>query len=336
MGFAALPLTVGSHSPQATRVLPAIRRVRRQGAVLGAGPDPGLPHLKSIDLTDDCVMGCAFCYARASLNVPRDGPVHLFTDSAEALENELRSRSRRPKAVYLSPGTDPFPPLVEVQIQAARVVEVLVAHGVDAWLMTRGYIRPTPLRSLAACRDRVRVTIPLTTMDRSLQRMLEPWSAPPRLRLRQIDHLRRLGIKVQVSLEPLVPGLTDSRTNLTGVLEALARIGVRHIQAGYMFLRPGMQESLLRALEPYGCAGTVLEAFQGGPVLQTGTSRFARHLPKRLRQRGYAAIMALAADLGMTISVNGATNPDFRPSSPLERAGTSWQQPLLPAFVRSA
>jgi len=208
-----------------------------------------------------------------------------------------------------------------------------MAHGVDAWLMTSGYIRPAALQTLAACRDRVRVTIPLTTMDRRLQRMLEPWTAPPRLRLRQIEHLRRLGIRVQVSLEPLLPGLTDTKTNLSGVLEALAGIGVRHVQTGYMFLRPGIQDSLVQALEPYGCTELVLDAFTGGPVLQAGTSRPARFLPKRLRQRGYAALMAQAAELGMTVSVNGATNPDFRPSSPFERTGTSWQQPLLPAFA---
>ncbi len=223
-----------------------------------------------------------------------------------------------------------------MQAEASRVIQVLMDHGVDTWLMTRGYIRPAALRTLAKCRDRLRVTIPLTTMDRSLQRMLEPWSAPPRLRLRQIDRLHRLGIKVQVSLEPLVPGLTDTKTNLAGVLEALAAVGVQHVQASYMFLRPGMQESLRQKLEPYGRSEVVLDAFAGGPLLQAGTVRTARYLPKKLRQRGYAALMAQAAELGMTISVNGAANPDFRPSSPAERASTCWQQPLLPAFAGNA
>ena len=44
--------------------------------------------------------------------------------------------------------------------------------------------------------------------------MLEPLTASPRLRLRQIRRLRDLGIPVQVALEPLVPGLTDTRDNL--------------------------------------------------------------------------------------------------------------------------
>src|SRR5205085_5203841 len=135
--------------------------------------------------------------------------------------------------VYLCPSTDPFPPLAEVQAETARVVAVLGEHGVQAWLKTRGWIRPAALEVLAAHRERVKVTVGLTTLDRTMQRVLEPLAAPPRLRLRQIKQLHSLGISVQVALEPLVPGLTDTRANLTAVLDALALAGVHQVTTGY-------------------------------------------------------------------------------------------------------
>ncbi len=328
MGFAALHLSVTSPSQC---ILPRVEFVNRQGSALRPGPNPDLLHLKSLDLTEGCAYGCAFCLAGGRPSNHDDGVVRLFRDTADSVARELRSK--RPKAVYMSPSSDPFPPFAEIQREAGRVVEVLVAHGVDVWLMTRGYIRPSARRILAANRDRIRITIPITTLERRLQRMLEPWTAPPSLRLRQIEQLRRLGIRVQVSLEPLVPGLTDTKANILSVLEALARIGIKQVQTGYLVLRPGMQDSLIEALEPHGCAEPVLDAFTGGPVIPTGTSRPVRYLPKRLRQRGYAAVMALAAELGITIRVNGDTNRDFYPASRLQ---TSWRQPLLPAFARSA
>jgi len=58
--------------------------------------------------------------------------------------------------------------LLEVQSEACRTVEVLASHGIDALLMTRGYIRPSALQVLARHRERLRITIPLTTMDRGL------------------------------------------------------------------------------------------------------------------------------------------------------------------------
>jgi DNA repair photolyase len=227
------------------------------------------------------------------------------------LGEELARRRPAPRAVYISPSSDPFPPLAEVQAETAAVVEVLAEHGVQSWLMTRGYIRPTVLRRLAVHREKVRITVGLTTLDRHLRRVLEPLAAPATLRLRQIAQLRQLGFRVQVALEPLVPGLTDTRANLTTLLQALAGAGVRQVTVGYLFLRPGIQENLRRALELYGWSELVLGCYAKGPVLAQDSIRAARYLPRTDRQRGYAALMALAAGQGITVTINGLTNPDF-------------------------
>jgi DNA repair photolyase len=291
--------------------LPRVEIISRKGPVLHASPLGEQGEVLGLNLTRGCVHRCAFCSARAYPTYPGDGVVYLFADTAQRLEAELSRRSHRPRAVHVCPATDPFPPLPEIQAEATRVVEVLAAQGVEAWLMTRGSIRPAALGVLAACRERVRVTVGLTTLDRALQRSLEPLAAPPRLRLRQIARLRDLGIAVQVALDPLVPGLTDTRANMAPLFEALAALGIRQVTASYMFLRPGIRDNLVSALEPLGWADPVLEEFEGGPVLAAGTIAPARYLPKIRRQRGYAALMALAAGYGLAVRVCGTTNPDF-------------------------
>jgi hypothetical protein len=139
-----------------------------------------------------------------------------------------------------------------------------------------------------------------------------------------------MGIAVQVALEPLVPGLTDTRDNLATLLEGLARAGVRRVTAGYMFLRQRIRQNLEAALAPHGWDRPVLDAFVNGPVLETGLVASARYLPKARRQRGYATLMALAADLGMTVSVSSLTNPDFRLAGPA--ANDIPRQRPLPSF----
>jgi DNA repair photolyase len=332
----SLPVVPDSHlRPSPGRRLPRVERVVRKGPVLHPSPTADQDDVLSLNLTRGCVQRCAFCSVRGHATYAGDDVVGLYEDTAVRLDSELSARRRLPRAVYVCPSTDPFPPHVEIQDEAARVVEVLAAHGVETWLMTRGFIRPAALRTLAANREKVRVTVGLTTLDRSLQRVLEPLAASPSLRLRQIARLRGLGIPVQVSLEPLVPGLTDTRINLTGLLQALAVAGVRHVSAGYLFLRDGIRDNLLRALEPLGCGEMVVAAFEGGPVLSSGQIQPARYLPKSRRQRSYAALMALAAEHGLTVSVNGATNPDFR--SPRATPGDNQpRQRLLPLFASLA
>jgi DNA repair photolyase len=310
-------------------------KTSRQGSALHPGPFADQEDVLSLNLAVGCAHRCGFCSARAYPNYPGDDVVYLYADTAERVDKELSGRHKAPRAVYVSPSTDPFPPLAEVQEETARVVSLLADHGVEAWLMTRGYIRPAALAVLAAHRERVKVTVGLTTLDRTLQRALEPLAAPPRLRLRQVRRLRELGIPVQVALEPLVPGLTDTRDNLAGVLKALAAIGVRQVSAGYLFLRSRIQDNLARALKPYGRDELVLGAFAGGPVLEAGLVAAARYLPKARRQRGYAALMALGAERGITVRVSSLTNPDFR-ALPSSATPAPPRQRLLPHFEEGA
>jgi len=293
----------------------SLRRVTRtswKGPLLHPGPIAGNGAVLSLNLAQGCAHRCAFCSARAYPSYPGDDRVILGTDTAEQLQAELSQRPGKPRAVYLSPSTDPFMPLAEVQAETLRVVEVLAEQGIEAWLMTRGFIRPAALEVLAKHRQHVKVTVGLTTVDRGVQRILEPLGAPPRLRLRQIALLRERGISVQVESAPLVPGLTDTRDNLTALLESLARVGVRHVTAGYLFLRSVIRDHLARVLADHGWNEMVLDEFKGGPVLSLPGIAPARYLPRARRQRGYAAFKALAAAVGISVSICSLTNPDFR------------------------
>lgn len=336
----ALPLPTATETSSAWRnrgrvallldrnALPRVERIERKSAALHDGP---LAEAAVLNLAMGCAHRCAFCPARAFPSYPGDGVVHLYTDTAERLAEELATRRKRPRAVYISPATDPFPPLLEVQQETAKAVKVLGRRGVQAWLMTRGFIRPKALRVLAEHRRWVRVTFGLTSLDRKLSRILEPWSAPPRLRLRQIVQLQELRVPVRVALEPLVPTLTDTRTNLVPLLEALAAVGIREITAGYMFVRPGIRDQLIDALAPYGWQDQILDAFAGGPVLSSAAIAAAQYLPKKFRQHGYATLMALASEVGITVRISPLTNPDFIPAGRAPRTN-GLEQRRLPCF----
>jgi DNA repair photolyase len=296
--------------------------------VLQPNPISASADVLSLSLFHGCGPDAAFGPAWAFPGSSDAGVVRLYAGTARQLEGELAARRRLPRSVYVCPSADPFAPLAEVQAEAARVVAVLTQYGVEVCLRTRGYLRPSAIDFLAAHADRVRVTVGLTTMERALQRVLEPLVAPPRLRLRQIAELRQLGIAVQVALEPLVPGLTDTRANLLAVLQALAAVGVGHVTTGYLILRTGLRDRLARALEPHGWEASVLDAFTGGPVLRGDGLPPGRYLPKRRRQRGYAALMALAAEFDITVSVSRLSNPDFQPAAHVAER----RQRLLPLF----
>jgi DNA repair photolyase len=294
--------------PQLTPALPVVQRIREPQRLLRPGPFANRPDVLAVDHIRGCMHGCGFCVSQTA---DRDA-VRLVADAAVRVHEELRTVTNKPRAVFISPNSDPFPPLNEVQTESARLVEVLARHGVDSWLMTRGYLRPAAKAVLAAHADRVKVTVALTTLDRPLQRLLEPLTASPHLRLRTLRDLRRAGVGCQAALEPLIPGVTDTRDNLLPLLEALADVDVKHITIGYLFLRPRIEQKLQELLEPHGLDGLALDEFERGPILG-GRASAARYLPRCRRQHGYAAVMALAAGFGIGVGINPLSNPDFTP-----------------------
>lgn len=325
------------------RLLPAVPRlphvewVQRKSPLLHTGPAADQPDVLALNIANGCAHRCTFCSVRAYPSYRGDDVVYLPSDLADRLAQELASRRERPRAVVISPSTDPCMPLVEVQAATAQAVEVLAAHGVEAWLATRGLIRPRLLDVLARHRQRVRVTVGMTTVDRTWQRALEPLAAPPKLRLRQLAALREAGIPVNVQAAPLIPGVTDLRPNLEALLAALAEAGVQQISAGYLFLRQGIQENLTAALKLLGFNESVLHEYGRGLVLAAGGLQAARYLSRQRRQQGYAVLMTLAAAYGIGVRICALTNPDFvgprleaRPAPRLFAAA-----PDLPARRRS-
>jgi DNA repair photolyase len=241
--------------------------------------------------------------------------VRLVDNAADLLAAELDELPHQPRAVFVSPSTDPFPPVNAIQDESARIVEVLARRGIDVWLMTRGYIRPAAMAVLRKHAQRVKVTMSITTLDRGLQRLLEPLTAPPRLRLRNLTALREAGIRCHAALEPLVPGVTDTRENLPSLLEALASVGVQQITVGYLVLHARREQAFLASLRPHGLDAIVADEYARGPVFSRARGMPGRYLSRTRRQHGYAALMAMAASFGIRVSVNALTNPDFATSS---------------------
>src|SRR5256885_1278256 len=87
-------------------------------------------------------------------------------------------------------------------------------------------------RELAAC-NAAAVNIPVTSLDTSLQRILEPRTTSPHGRLDAISQLRAANVPVGVMVAPIIPGLTDHE--VPKILDACAKAGAQF--AGYTIIR---------------------------------------------------------------------------------------------------
>ena len=288
---------------------PRLVRVARRGPVLR--PSPTTVGTYGLDMTAGCIHGCGFCHIRGSSRFPGEDKVLFDPFTSERLAAVLDALESPPERVVLSPASDPLPPSREVRSETFQVVALLLSRRVPVQIMTRGRFSRKMVDLLAGHRDLVKVALGVTTLDRVLSRSLEPRAASPGGRIGDLGRLVNAGVDVEVRLEPLIPGLTDTRENVAPLFRALARAGARKVVAHYLFLHSAMTDTLDEALQPLGRVERLRDDFEGGQVFRLGTLGPTKHLPLEARRSGLTRLFALGAEHGLWVTTGASQNPDL-------------------------
>ena len=247
-----------AHNP-ANRFLPL--EVEREAWTLASDPDPRTEILEdrsrsiisynnSPDLGFDaslnpyrgCETGCSYCYARPtheyfglSAGLDFESRILAKPEAPALLRRELASPRWEPQVLVLSGVTDPYQPVERRLGITRRCLEVLAEARNPVGIVTKHHrvTRDIDLLRELARYDAVNVQLSITTLDRSLQRRLEPRASTPERRLDAIARLADAGIPVGVNVAPVIPGLTDHE--IPAIVDAAAKAGAG--RAIYIMLR---------------------------------------------------------------------------------------------------
>ncbi len=166
-----------------------------------------------------CEHGCIYCYARPtheylgfSSGLDFETKIMVKPDIHLLLDKEFQKKSWKPSIVSLSGNTDCYQPVERKQELTRKCLEVFLKFRNPVSIITRNalIIRDIDLLSELASLLLVSVTITITTLDKKLQRSMEPRTSSPEQKLKAIEALAKAGINVGVSLSPVIPGLNDS------------------------------------------------------------------------------------------------------------------------------
>jgi DNA repair photolyase len=265
-----------------------------------------------VDLTAGCAHACVYCPVQVSglgPNGERRLPFDPYT--AEALKTALDNLEAPAQTIVLSPLSDPLPPLRMVRAEAVRVARVVLERGLNLLVLTRGRIPRRMVDLLAAHPAQSKVAIGIFSLNKQIVRPLEPLAASPLGRVRDVERLTLAGVPVEIRLEPLVPGLTDTRENLVPLFRRLRDAGATRIVAHYLFQHPTTWSATAAVLAQLGCDEAVIAGFETGPQVHVGSMGTVRNVPRDLRQEGLARAMAYAAEFGLTVVTGATQNPDL-------------------------
>lgn len=284
---------------------------QRKSAVLTPSGLACLAGIPTINLTAGCAHGCLYCYSQGYSCYPGPGRVVVYANTLEKLKSELTRKRKRPQAVYFSPASDLFQPVPEVLELAYAILEYLLSQGIGVAFLSKGRIPERHMKLLRSKADMIRAQIGLVTLEANVAARFEPGAPPPADRMAQIRSLLAGGIRTQVRLDPILPGLTDDGETLDGLLAALAQAGVDCIAASTLFLRPALANALKAALTEVECRNLLAHFKPSGRLAIHAENSTVTALPPDHRRQILTRVADVARRHGILVKVCACKNPDL-------------------------
>src|SRR5690349_15451837 len=216
--------------------------------ILNRCTSPRMPFAWTINPYRGCEFGCVYCYARYThefleLRDPMDFERRIFIKrkAAEVLERTLARTPIGRDEIAIGTATDPYQPAERTYELTRSMLEVFAkVGGLRLSITTKSnlVVRDLDLLRKIAERSEVSVNFSLITLNRRLQRVLEPRAPRPELRLAAIQKLTSARIRCNVLMMPMIPGITDAPAAIESVIRAAQRAGASSVWWRSLFLKP--------------------------------------------------------------------------------------------------
>ena len=214
-------------------------------SILASNDSPDVGFKWSVNPYRGCFHACAYCYARPSheylsLGAGSDFERKIIVkrNAPELLREAFDKKSWKGEHVVFSGVTDCYQPL-ESKLQITRgCLQVCVEYKNPAGFITKSPVIERDIDLLVELTRvaSVRVSVSIPFWDPVVAKAMEPFVTSPARRMKIVETLAKAGIRVGVSISPIVPGLNDD--NIADVMKAARDAGASH--AFFVLLRlPG-------------------------------------------------------------------------------------------------
>jgi len=215
-------------------------------------PDPWFGIQYNMNLYRGCSHQCIYCDSRSDCY-----QIENFADTLVKINAlDLLSKELAGKRVKGTIGTgsmnDPYAP-VERKYQLTRgALEIIAQHGYPVHVLTKSNLVTRDADLLLAIQKRTfsLVSFTITTFDDVLGKKVEPGAPLVSERFAAMKFLADQGVRVGVSLMPVLPFIEDNWENIRQIVLLSKENGAGHILAAFgMTQRKGQQEYYYQKLD---------------------------------------------------------------------------------------
>jgi DNA repair photolyase len=265
-----------------------------------------LPFRWTINPYRGCTHACRYCFARNThtyldldAGLDFDSKVVVKINAPVLLRKELARPSWAGEAVAMGTNVDCYQRAEGRYQLMPGILQALTDAANPFSILTKGslILRDLPILRRAAEVTSVSTAVSVGFIDRTIWREVEPGTPSPRRRLQICRIMGDAGISCGVLMAPILPGLTDSRAQLSATVDAIAEAGARYLTPIVLHLRPGAREWFMNWLA--GSHPELIDSYRQ----MYGRSAYA---PKPYTDEIYGQVRELAAASGIGRQSGGA------------------------------
>jgi DNA repair photolyase len=258
-----------------------------------------------VDFSKGCNVCCIYCG---------------LTNNKEKIERlnieKLVLEKGIPKGLYFSPNSDPF---LKINCDSThKILKKYLPLGVNVLIITKQSIPLKTIELLSNYSNQVIAKVSLARLDENLSNYIESGADNPSTRLNTLKNLVLAGLKPQLLIMPLFPGVDDTTDNIEKLILKASSIGVKHIKAAYVILRNSQKEKdqlIIKKIKENPILNKSFDQMTEEIKLQIG---FGKIFPLSKRILFYKRINNLCNELGILFSTCSILDPSLKNIDNLE------------------
>ncbi len=207
--------------------------------------------LYNMNIYRGCQHDCIYCDSRsACYRIDKFDDVIIKKNAPELLRKEIAKKRKR-GTIGTGAMSDPYMPIEKEYKLVRQCLEIIKENNYPVHICTKSnlILRDADLlkeiNKVYAC-----VAFTLTTTDDELAKIIEPQASLPSERLMAMGVLSSLGIKVGVTMMPILPYIEDNEENIIDIVKKAKQHGASFIYPAFgMTLRDQQREYYYNKLD---------------------------------------------------------------------------------------
>jgi DNA repair photolyase len=200
--------------------------------ILSTNDSPDVGFRYSINPYRGCQHACAYCYARPTheylsfgSGTDFDRKIVVKPHAPALLRQAFDKRSWQGELIVFSGNTDCYQPLEASYRLTRGCLEVCLEYQNPVAIITKAPLIERDIDLLAQLNERASlgICVSIPFWNEANARAIEPYVATPRRRMTTVKRLVDAGLRVNVNVAPIIPGLNDE--DMGAVLEAAKEAG---------------------------------------------------------------------------------------------------------------